>query len=111
MVSDKVEITARSIRLDGRSVLSHDFTAYIFADAGARPEVRIGATHRFFGPGRFTEQGLTCYDFALSNPLTVSAGEKYWAGLRTSSAGYPPHIAYTSRLELFSDNGVRPALP
>jgi hypothetical protein len=105
-----VEITSMRFRLDGRASMSYDFTAYIFASSGDHPGALLGSSHRFFAPGDFTEQGFMFYDFDFQSPLSLSAGVSYWAGLGTSSAGYPPYIAGTGYLDNFTSYGVTPSL-
>jgi len=105
-----VEVTSIWFRLDGLSPMSYDFTGYLFENAVDRPGNILGSADRHFASGELVGLGLASYEFGLGSSVILVAGTTYWVGIGTSSAGYPPYIAYTSDLSRFDDRGVAPSL-
>lgn len=109
--SHDVEINSISFLLAGTAPYTYDFTGYVFSDNGGQPGTLLGSSHRAIGPSDLPGfYILGFYDFAFSTPITLSSGGSYWAGIGTSSAGGPPYIATTERLDYFVDRGITPSL-
>jgi hypothetical protein len=109
-----VEIASISFRLGGVAPSSYDFTAYLFNHSSDRPGNLLTSSHRFFNSGELPTlpllDGLAWCEFSFVDSITLSANSVYWVGIGTSSAGYPPYIAYTSLLSRFTDLGIAPSL-
>lgn len=111
--TQNVQITSIQFLLNGVAGQPNDTTAYIFSDSGGQPGLILGSSHRAFAIGELYNDtangGFTEYNFA--SPLTLFAGDTYWAGFGNAGASVGLlYYSFSYNLNVSAPNAVTPSL-